>query len=68
MPSRKMLPGDTGYVRMTVLEACSDAFRVSIDDGYTMAVTAWVPARECSRHEDIAEMRPIIRRRGYLER
>lgn len=57
MPSRKMKAGDDGYVRMLVLEAASDAFQIRIE-GATMAVTVWVPAEECAKHEDIGLLKP----------
>ena len=68
MPSGKCQAGDTVYVRATVLLAASDFFQVLIDDGTAIAITTWVPSRECARHEDIGELRPIRRRRGYVER
>jgi O-acetyl-ADP-ribose deacetylase (regulator of RNase III) len=53
-----MQAGDIGYVRVRVIVAASDAFQVLIDDGVALALTVWVPARECARHEDIGELRP----------
>jgi hypothetical protein len=61
MPSRMMQAGDTGYIRMTVVEAGADYFQVLVDDGVAMSITSWVPARECARLEDIGELRPIRR-------
>lgn len=68
MPSRSCREGDTIYIRATVVSAGVGFFQVLIDDGVALAITTWVPSRECARHEDIAELKPIIRRRGYLER
>lgn len=67
-PSGKCLPGDTIYVRATVLQAGSDCFQVLIDDGFRLSITSWVPSGECARHEDIGQLKPIIRRPRYLER
>jgi hypothetical protein len=61
MPARRVLPGDTIYVRAVALEVGSDALQVVIDDGQLMSITAWVPARECARHEDIGELKPALR-------
>jgi hypothetical protein len=58
MPSRKMQAGDVGYIRMKVIEAASDAFRVLIDDGAAMSITAWVPVSECAKFENIGNLRP----------
>lgn len=68
MPSRKCHAGDTVFVRGTVLEAASDGFQVTFDDGVMFGVTVWVPARECARLEDVGELRPIRRNGRYLER
>lgn len=68
MPSRNCLPGDTVFIRATVVSAGTDFFQVLIDDGVKLAITNWVPARECAKHEDIGELKPIVRRRGYIER
>ena len=68
MPSRSCQEGDTVFIRATVLMAASDFFQVLIDDGQAVAITTVVPARECARHEDIGRLRPIRRRRGYIDR
>lgn len=68
MPSRNCLPGDTIYIRATVLEAGSDYFQVLVDDGKYLAITSWVPAGECARHQDIGRLKPIRRAGAYLER
>ncbi|MCK1501475.1 hypothetical protein [Bradyrhizobium sp. 188] len=60
MPSRKVLPGDTVYIRAVAEEVASDGLRCAIDNG-SWAVSVWVPARECARHEDIGELKPIRR-------
>ncbi|MCK1402051.1 hypothetical protein IVB45_17390 [Bradyrhizobium sp. 4] len=60
MPSGKVVTGDTVYVRATAEEVASDGLRVLIDSG-NWAVSVWVPARECARHEDIGELKPIRR-------
>lgn len=60
MPSRKVVTGDTVYVRGTAEEVASDGVRVSINSA-TWAVTVWVPAQECAKHEDIGELKPIRR-------
>lgn len=56
-PSRRMKEGDTGYVRMTVLEAGADYFQIRIESS-TMAITKWVPAEECALFEDIDQLKP----------
>ena len=58
MPSRKILPGDTVFIRATALEVCSDFLQVRIEDGAFLFITNWVPARECARLEDIGELKP----------
>lgn len=58
MPSRKISRGDTVYVRATAIEVGSDALQLIIDDGVLLSITAWVPARECARLEDIGELKP----------
>lgn len=68
MPSRRCQAGDTVVVRATVLQAASDALQVVFDDGYALSITAWVPARECARIEDVGLLKPIIRRGSYLDR
>ena len=68
MPSRKCQAGDTVFVRAKVLEAGSTYFQVVIEDNFTLAVTAYVPASECARHEDIGELKPIRRIGRYLDR
>ena len=65
MPSLKCLPGDTICVRATVIEACSDAFQVVVDDGTSMAITCWVPVSECARHEDVHLLKPPRRRTAW---
>nr|WP_311538594.1 hypothetical protein [uncultured Bradyrhizobium sp.] len=68
MPSRNCLPGDTVFVRATVLSAGTDFFQVLIDDGVALSITNWVPARECAKREDIGRLKPIVRRGSYLDR
>lgn len=68
MPSRICQEGDTVFVRATVLVAADDYFQVRIDDGVAMVLTTWVPARECAKHEDIEELRPIRRSRWCSDR
>jgi hypothetical protein len=57
MPYRKCQAGDTVFVRALVLEACSDAFQVRIEDD-RMALTTWVPSSECALAADIGELKP----------
>jgi hypothetical protein len=61
MPFRKILPGDTVYLRATALQVASDGLQVVIDDGVKFGLTVWVPAGECARLEDIGELKPIRR-------
>jgi hypothetical protein len=68
MPSRSCQEGDTVFVRATVLLAGDGFFQVLIDDGVALSITTWVPSRECAKHEDISELRPIRRRRGFIDR
>ena len=69
MPSRKCQAGETVFVRALVLEACSDTFRVRIEDNSSsMVVTTWVPAGEIARHEDIGELKLIRRIGRFLDR
>ncbi|MBR0855460.1 hypothetical protein [Bradyrhizobium liaoningense] len=58
MPSRKIHPGDTIYVRATALEVHPDFLQVRIEDGAMIFITNWVPARECARLEDIGDLKP----------
>lgn len=58
MPSRRISPGDTVYIRATALEVCSDFLQVRIEDGAFLFITNWVPARECARLEDLGELKP----------
>jgi hypothetical protein len=59
------LPGDTVFVRATVLQACSDAFQIRIEDFPTITITTWAPPSEIAKVEDIALLKPI--RRGDLK-
>lgn len=59
MPSRKCREGDLVFVRATVLEACSDGFKVLIHDG--IAINIWLPVSEIARQEDIHLLRPLSR-------
>jgi hypothetical protein len=68
MPSRNCQAGDTIFVRATVLEAGSNYFQVLIEDNSTLSVTAYVPASECAKHEDIGQLKPIHRTGAYLDR
>lgn len=68
MPSGVYREGDTVFVRATVLVAAAGAFQVVVDDGVSMALTQWVPSRECARIEDIGRLPPIRRRGSYLSR
>ncbi|WKA31585.1 hypothetical protein [Bradyrhizobium roseum] len=68
MPSLKMKAGDTGYVRMKVLEAGADYFQIVVE-GRIMTVTLWVPADECALYQDIGELRPPRRANpAHIER
>ncbi len=68
MPSRKIQTGDTGYARMTVLEAGSDYFQITIE-GRIFTVTLWVPADECALFEDIGDLPPARRNNSrHLDR
>lgn len=60
MPQLRIMRLDTIYIRATALEVCSDAIQVRFDDGFNI-LTQWVPARECARLEDIAELKPLRR-------
>lgn len=68
MPSRSCQAGDTVFIRATVIEAGSDYFQVLVDDGKYLSITSWVPAGECSKHEDIGQLKPIRRTRGFVDR
>jgi hypothetical protein len=57
-PSRKIQPGDTVFVRATALEVGTDFLQAVVDDGFQLAVTIWLPSRECARPEDIGELPP----------
>lgn len=54
MPPHSHLPGDTIYIRATVVEAGTDYCQVLVDDGKCLSITQWVPASECARREDLA--------------
>jgi hypothetical protein len=54
--------GDEVFVRATVLEACSDAFQIRIQDFPTMTITAWAPRSEVAKAEDIVLLKPMRRR------
>lgn len=56
VPYRDVQNGDMVFVRAQVLQACSDAFQVQVCDFPFMTVTCWVPARECSKVEDIGRL------------
>lgn len=58
MPSRKIRPGDTIYIRARAEQVGTDALQVVIDDVVRLAITVWVPARECARLEDIGDLQP----------
>lgn len=58
MPHREVNDGDEVFIRAQVLQACSDAFQVRVLDYPNMAVTVWVPARECAKAEDIGRLLP----------
>lgn len=68
MPSRNIRPGDTVFLRAEALSVGSDFVEVRIDDGQALCITAWVPARECARQEDICELKPIRRRSRFIDR
>jgi len=68
MPSRKVLPGDTVFVRAEAIAVGSDFMQVRIDDGVALCLTVWVPSRECSKAEDIGELKPIRRTGRFLDR
>jgi hypothetical protein len=61
--------GDVVFIRATVLEACSDQFQVVIDDRLGLSVTAWLPAAEIAKAEDMGHLKPMRRRVDlkYLE-
>jgi len=69
MPLRKIRDGDTVYVRATALEVGTDFLQAVIDDGSALAVTVWLPSRECARLEDLAEL-PVPRKANpsHIER
>ena len=64
MPQWKYLPGDTVFVRATVVEAASDYFKVCIEDDATMSITTWVPIGELARREDLDQLKPPGRYRS----
>lgn len=69
MPSRKIHEGDTVFIRAEAISVGTDFLQVRIDDGQALTITSWVPARECARHEDIAELKPIRRANArHIER
>jgi hypothetical protein len=68
MPSRSCQAGDTVMIRGTVVEAGSDYFQVLIDDGKYLSITAWVPAGECAKPEDVHRLKPIRRTERFLDR
>jgi hypothetical protein len=68
MPSRSCQAGDTIFIRATVLEAGSNYFQVVIEDNHTLSITAYVPASECAKHEDIGQLKPIRLTGRYLDR
>lgn len=53
--------GDLAFVRATILETCSDAFKVRFEDYPRFICTQWVPATEVARAADIGLLRPIRR-------
>lgn len=57
LPHLKCGLGDTIYIRATVLEACSDYFKVRIEDFPSIAITTFVPVSEIAKADDIAGMR-----------
>jgi hypothetical protein len=57
--------GDELFVRAQLIEACSDAFQISIEDYPRFAATVWVPVREVARREDIDLL--LYPRRGDLK-
>jgi len=59
LPHSVCAKGDTVFIRATVIEACSDAFKVRIEDYPNLIITTWVPAGEVSRAVDIGNMRPM---------
>jgi hypothetical protein len=63
MPHLSCQPGDVVYIRAEVVEACSDAFQVRIEDFPSMATTVWVPASEVAKQGDIDRMAPMRRMR-----
>lgn len=69
MPSRNILPGDTIFVRAEALAVGTDFVQVRIDDGVSLTITSWVPARECARHGDIDQLKPPRRANpAHIER
>jgi hypothetical protein len=61
MPYRTYQSGETVYIRATVLQACSDAFQVRIEDYPNLTITTWAPVSEIAKPEDIARLRPVRR-------
>jgi hypothetical protein len=61
MPHRNYQSGETVYIRATVLQACSDAFQVRIEDYPNLTITTWAPVSEIAKPEDIARLRPVRR-------
>jgi hypothetical protein len=61
MPYRDCQKGDEVFIRATVLEACSDAFQVRIEDFTSLTITTWAPVSEIAKAEDIARLKPVRR-------
>jgi hypothetical protein len=66
--SRIPAPGETLYIRATVVSPGSDCVQVLIDDGVLLSITTWVPSAECAALDDIARLKPIRRIGGFLDR
>lgn len=61
IPHLHLREGDEAFVRVTVLEACSDYFKVIVEDYPNLAVTKCVPVSEIAKASDIHLLRPIRR-------
>jgi hypothetical protein len=62
MPYRTYQAGDEIFIRATVLQACSDAFQVRIEDFPNLTITTWAPVSEIAKMEDIERLKPRRRR------
>jgi hypothetical protein len=60
-PHLYCMAGSEAFLRVMVIEACSDDFHIRIEDYPRGSTRLWVPAREVARREDI-DLMPAARR------